>query len=86
MKDDDYLQLPFGFEQLVVSTFPIYHQRCATSALWMDESTLIIKSHIIDESIGSVLFHFHFNEEGFTLFIKKFEESLFQEFQGYFSS
>ncbi len=78
----DY-QLPFGFGHTMTDSFPMYDQRYTASAAWLKDTTLYIKCHIIDTAIGSVHFHLNFMEDGLSVYMKKIEESLFGEFNGY---
>lgn len=82
----DY-SLPFGMGQLVTSAFPIYNFHCASSGAWLEDHTFYIKVHIIDSVVGSVRFQFSFGNDSdgkdLTLFMKKQEESLLNEFQGH---
>lgn len=75
--------LSFGLGQLVTGDFPIYHQRYAASGVWTSEDTLYLRFHIIDEFVGSVHFEVCFGDGDVTVFMKKQEESLFQEFNGH---
>ncbi|WP_429149839.1 serine hydrolase domain-containing protein [Anaerotaenia torta] len=79
----EVLSLPFGFGRTVTGSFPIYSQRCASSGCWLSQDLLYIKSHIIDEAIGSVRFQLAFRENTVTVYMKKVEEHCFNEFTGY---
>lgn len=80
---DEQLLLPFGLGRMVTASFPIYSQRCTTSGIWLSLDTLYIKSHIIDECIGSVHFQIVFRDNTITVSMKKIEETFFNEFTGY---
>ncbi len=82
-RDSNQLELTFGLGQMVTSNFPIYNQKCCTSGVWINPHTLYIKSHIIDECIGSVHFHLTFKDNSISLYMKKIEETYFNEFSGY---
>lgn len=75
--------LSFGMGHLAVGNFPLYNMRYAASGCWLAPDTLYIKAHIIDEYVGSVHFELCFGEDDVTIFLKKQEESLFQEFNGH---
>lgn len=79
----EHYSLSFGMGHLLTGNFPVYDMRCASSGIWLRPDTLYIKVHIIDEYIGSVHFEFVFDEDDVTVFMKKQEESLFQEFNGH---
>lgn len=75
--------LSFGYGHMETGRFPKYDQRYAASAAWLDEETLYLRFHIIDDYVGSVHIQLHFNGSRVTLFLKKQEESLFGEFRGH---
>lgn len=75
--------LSFGFGKLITGSFPIYDLYYGASAAWLSEDTLYIKAHVIDSYVGSVHFQFVFGKDDVTVFLKKQEESLFQEFNGH---
>ena len=75
--------LHFGLGNMQYGTFPIYNMRYAASAEWLSKDTLYIRAHIIDEYVGSVRFELTFGDNDVTVFMKKVEESLFQEFNGH---
>ncbi len=73
----------FGLGTLMTGIFPIYQMAYAASGVWLSENTLYIKAHIIDEYVGSVHFELSFGDNDIAVFLKKQEESLFEEFQGH---
>lgn len=75
--------LSFGFGSLVTGVFPIYRQKYAASGTWFSKDTLYVRFHIIDEYVGAVHLEFCFGDDEVTVFMKKQEESLFQEFNGH---
>lgn len=82
IKGQEYSIL-FGFHKLHCGIFPIYDLKYAASGLWVSENTLYIKAHIIDSYLGSVHFELVFGHNDLTVFMKKQEESLFDEFNGH---
>ena len=80
---DQTWDLCFGLGSMYCGTFPKYDQKYAASATWLEESTLYVKFHIIDAYVGNVHIQLHFDKDQVTLFLKKQEESLFQEFKGH---
>ena len=64
-------------------TFPLYDQRYAASGAWLSDGTLYIMAHVIDAYVGSVHFQLSFGKDDLTVFMRKKEESLFQEFNGH---
>lgn len=79
----DDCTLTFGMGHLETGIFPVYSMRYAASGMWQNDTTLYLKFHIIDSFVGSVHFQFSFGKDDVTVFLKKQEESLFQEFQGH---
>jgi len=82
-KDGNPYVLSFGLGHMITGNFPIYNQKCTTSCVWLKPDTLYIKSHLIDECIGSIHFYLTFNETTLSLYMKKIEETYFNEFTGY---
>lgn len=75
--------LSFGLGHLATGDFPVYRQRYAASGVWLSPDTLYLRFHIIDAYVGSVHFEICFGDTDATIFMKKQEESLFQEFNGH---
>lgn len=76
--------MSFAFGRLSEGIFPIYDLKYASSGVWLDENTLYLRFHIIDEYTGSVHMQFLFGENDLTVYLKKNEESCFEEFNGHF--
>lgn len=81
-KNEPYV-INFGMGNMLTGSFPIYNQNYAASGAWLSDGTLYIKAHIIDAYVGSVHFQLSFGENDLTVFMRKKEESLFQEFNGH---
>ncbi|MCM1262921.1 MAG: beta-lactamase family protein [Butyrivibrio sp.] len=75
--------LNFGMGYMQTGNFPIYNQRYAASGAWLGDGTLYIMAHIIDSYVGSVHFQLSFGDNDLTLFMRKKEETLFNEFNGH---
>lgn len=73
----------FGIGQMRTGTFPLYHLNYAASGAWLSDGTFYIKVHIIDSFVGCVQFQLAFAKNCLTVFLRKKEESLFQEFDGH---
>jgi len=76
--------LPFGLQSVKTGLFPMYDMHYAASGAWLSDNTLYIKAHIIDSSIGNIHFQLSFGENDLTVFMRKQEETMFQEFMGHF--
>lgn len=73
----------FGIGHLRTGSFPLYHQNYAADGTWLSDGTFYIKAHIIDSYVGCVQFQLAFEGNSLTVFLRKKEESLFQEFDGH---
>lgn len=73
----------FGMGKMKTGSFPIYNMNYCASGAWLSDGTFYIKAHIIDAYVGSVHFQLSFGEDDLTIFMRKREESLFNEFEGH---
>ncbi len=78
--------IPFGCGKLTESIFPEYEQECAASAAWIEPQVLLLRVWLTDERIGNIQIRLHFGTEGsLTVWMKKWEECSFEQFQGIFT-
>ena len=77
--------LPFGIGYNKIIEFPKYHYKAAVSGAFRDDNTLLIKSHIVDECVGNVFIQLVFKGDEITVLMRKFEETMFKEFDGFIS-
>ena len=78
--------IPFGSGKLTESIFPKYEQECAASAAWIEPQVLLLRVWLTDERIGNIQIRLHFGTEGsLTVWMKKWEECSFEQFQGIFT-
>lgn len=75
--------LRFGLGNMQTGIFPLYNLHYAASGTWLPDGTFYIMAHIIDSYVGSVHFQLAFGKDDLTVFLRKKEESLFQEFNGH---
>lgn len=73
----------FGCEKVVPDTFPLHEMKCASSGLWLDENTFYIRVLLLDEACGSIHIQLYFGEDDLTVFMKKDDEMLYNEFVGH---
>ena len=73
----------FGIESMCEGSFPIYDIPYTAGAMWSRDNVLYIKAHLIGESVGSVHFQLFFEDDEVTVFMRKIEETYFQEFEGH---
>lgn len=77
--------LPFGIGYNEVIEFPDYGYKAAVSGAFRRKDTFLIKAHLIDECVGSVSIQLVFKDQDVTLMMRKFEETMFNEFDGFIS-
>ena len=80
---DARCRLPFGLDEVTPCRFPVYDMFCASSGMWLDEHTFYIRTHLLDTSVGSIHFQLYFGEDDVTVYMKKQEENLFEEYSGH---
>ncbi len=77
--------LSFGIGYNRVVEFPKYHYKSAVSGAFRDDNTFLIKSHIVDECVGNIFIQLVFKGDEITVLMRKFEETMFNEFDGFIS-
>ncbi len=75
--------IDFGIQSMCEGLFPIYKTPYTAGALWLRDNVLYVRVHLIGESVGSVHFQFYFEPNDITVFMRKIEETYFQEFDGH---
>lgn len=81
---DAVYRIPFGWGDLLRSTIlPKYNQPAASSGTWLNDRSLLVQTQLCGECVGSITFMLSFHDDGMTLWMKKTEESYFNEFQGF---
>ena len=75
--------LNFGLGYLVSGSLPFYNFNYAASGAWLADGTLYIKVHIIDSSVGSIRIQMNFQDDTLTIYMRKQEETMLQEFDGH---
>ena len=73
----------FGIGSMREGSFPIYNIPYTAGAMWTRDNVLYIKAHLIGECVGSVHFQLFFEQNELTVFMRKIEETYFQEFEGH---
>ena len=73
----------FGMGYPETGTLPLYFFYYAASGVWLADDTLYLRINIIDSCVGSIHFQFSFQGNRMTLFMRKQEESLLEEFTGH---
>ncbi|MFT4107271.1 MAG: serine hydrolase [Lacrimispora sp.] len=80
--DGDF-QIPFSFEEARISVLSKYEQRIAVQGIWAHDMTLYLPVQVVGECVGSIHLILRLSEENITVWMKKVEETYFQEFQGF---
>lgn len=78
-------ELAFGIGCNKVVSFPKYEYKAAVSAAFRDSNTFLIKADLVDECIGNVYIQLVFKDDCVTVLMRKFEETMFNEFDGFIS-
>ena len=73
----------FGIDEMLPGVFPVYEESCYTGATWLSPNVLYIRSHIVGECVGSVHFELYIEKDDVTVFMRKIEETYFNEFSGH---
>lgn len=76
-------RIPFSFTEALTGQLSGYNQRIATKAIWTSHDSLYLPVQIADESVGSIHILLRLSEDTITVFMRKVEETYFQEFQGF---
>ncbi len=83
---DGIQSIGFGFGELRFGGFVKYNCPYAASAGWCGENILIIKANLIGECAGKIFIELSFSGSEVTVFMRKTEETLFNEFNGFAQS
>lgn len=76
-------QIPFGFHGLKTGILSPYGEPIASRGQWLGRDSLLIRTQITGESVGSLTFMLRLRPDGLTLWMKKVEETFFGEFDGF---
>lgn len=76
-------RIDFGMGYPKSGLLPLYDLRCVSSGVWLSDDTLYVKVQVIDSCVGSIHLQFSFQGGRLTLFMRKREENLFEEFTGH---
>ena len=77
--------IQFGLGKNIIQEFPDYNFKCAASAAFRTENSLLIKVQIIDTAVGNMYICLSFTDNYITVMMRKIEETYFQEYNGVFS-
>ncbi len=83
--DKGVFSLPFGIGYNEIIQYPFYHYKAAVSGAFRRDDTFLIKAHLVDECVGNVFIQLVFKNRDITLMMRKFEETMFNEFEGFIS-
>lgn len=81
-KDADF-PFPFSFEEARISVLPKYEQRIAVRGMWAHNHTLYLPVQVVGECVGSIHLLLRLSEDKVTVWMRKIEETCFNEFQGF---
>lgn len=81
--DKGVFSLPFSIHSNQVVEFPYYKYKACVSGAFRSPNTFLIKAHLIDECVGNLFIQLVFKENDVTVMMHKFEETMFNEFDGF---
>ncbi len=76
-------ELAFGLEKCLLGNFPVYHMKHCSSGGWLTPNLFFLKCYLLDTSLGSIRFEFSFGEQDISVSMRKVEETLFNEYDGF---
>lgn len=76
-------RIDFGFGRVVSGTLSHEQMNYAASAAWLSDCCLYIRIHLLDTSVGSIHIQAVFGKNDVTIFMRKQEETLFNEYTGH---
>ena len=75
--------LPFGMGYNKITQYPFYDYRAAVSGAFRRDDTFLIHAHLVDECVGNLYIQLVFKGNDVTVMMRKFEETMFNEFEGF---
>lgn len=84
-KQNHCFTLPFSVGDNTITPFPDRGFRCAASGAFRTESTFVVRAQLIDTCIGSIAFELAYDGPFVTLLLRKVEETMFTEYNGFVS-
>lgn len=81
--DKGVFSLPFGIGANEITEFPFYHYKACVSGAFRRKDTFLIKAHLVDECVGNLFIQLVFKDKDVTVMMRKFEETMFNEFDGF---
>ena len=83
MQKEKPCRILFGLNKMLQGSFPIYDTPYTAGGIFTRSNNLYIRAHLIGESVGSVRFQLYFEPGEVTVFMRKIEETCFNEFEGH---
>lgn len=78
-------EIAFGLGRMIQQKFPEINLTCISSAAWVEENKLHLRSYIIEELPGSVNMTITFKQNTITLVMKKIAENQLEQYEGFAS-
>jgi CubicO group peptidase (beta-lactamase class C family) len=75
--------IKFGLDNMCQGSFPEYNTPYVAGAVFTRDNVLYIRVHLIGESVGSLRFQLYFEDKELTVFMRKVEETYFNEYNGH---
>ncbi len=83
---DGSFRFPISFDSPAETEDPKYHQKLYITTSPLDDGSLYQYIQIMDEYLGSIRVLIHGDQKNITIYLRKAEESLFSEMDGFFEA
>ncbi len=81
--DSDTMTIDFSLYDMAEGNIKKYDAYYTAGATWLKDNDLYIRVHLIGECVGSIRFELFFGDKDITVFMRKVEETYFNEFNGH---
>lgn len=81
--DEKEMVINFSLSEMTEGDINKYGAHYTAGATWLKDNDLYIRVHLIGECVGSIRFELFFDDKDITVFMRKIEETYFNEFNGH---
>lgn len=81
--ENGVFSLPFSIGCNEITQYPFYDYKAAVSGAFRRNDTFLIRAHLVDECVGNLFIQLVFKDNDVTVMMRKFEETMFNEFDGF---
>lgn len=83
ISDPDTVTIDFSLSDMIEGNIKKYDAHYTAGATWLKDNDLYIRVHLIGECVGSIRLELFFGDDDITVFMRKIEETYFNEFNGH---